>query len=88
MLDGYSSEDFTGTDSDPTFIEGGSSDAEPSDTESFLTARTPSQPTSRRASFNEGHPAADRGYNQSFNHSGIDWFVLFFGIIAVIIHYD
>ncbi|XP_071784082.1 uncharacterized protein [Asterias amurensis] len=69
MLDGYSSEYFTGTDSDPTFIEGGSSDAEPLDTESFLTARTPSQPTSRRASFNEGHPAADHGYNQSFNQS-------------------
>ncbi|XP_071809895.1 uncharacterized protein [Asterias amurensis] len=69
MLDGYSSEDFTSTDSDPTFIEGGSSDAEPSDTESFLTARTPSQPTSRGASFNEGHLAADRGYNQSFNQS-------------------
>ncbi|XP_022098503.1 uncharacterized protein LOC110983480 isoform X2 [Acanthaster planci] len=51
-VDGYSSDNFTSSDSDPTYIGArNSSDTdEPSDTQSFITARQVSHPISRPAS--------------------------------------
>ncbi|XP_038067892.1 uncharacterized protein LOC119737533 isoform X2 [Patiria miniata] len=74
-IDGYSSEDFTSTDTEPTYIGAQSSTDtdELSDTESFITANQASQPVSRRVSL-EGqrrgsHQASNDSFMQGLNNS-------------------